>query len=75
MIDLPAPTRPRDDGVRRRAAAEMTARHCNALLAELDRVAREQERRARHLAELFHAAERAGFVDAAAAVSRPGRSG
>lgn len=56
LIELPVAKR-RDDAVRRRAAT-MTARHCNALLAELERIAGEQRGRAEHLTQLFEAAER-----------------
>jgi len=57
LLELP-PAPPRAQPARRAMSASMTARHCNALLAELDRVA-EQRRRAQSLADLFEAAERA----------------
>lgn len=43
---------------RRRMSPEMTAQHCNALLAQLDRVINDQHR-IESLAQLFEAAERA----------------
>jgi hypothetical protein len=59
LIDLP-PSRKRP-GVRARPpmSPAVTARHCNALLAELDRIALAERARATHLAELFQAVERA----------------
>ncbi len=39
--------------------AELIARHCNALLAELDRIALDEDARAVRLAQLFAAVERA----------------
>jgi hypothetical protein len=53
---VPAAKR-RDSAVQRRAAT-MTARHCNALLAELDRIATAPRDPAEHLTQLFEAAER-----------------
>ncbi len=57
LLELP----PGKPSVRRKKplSAELTAKHCNALLAELDRVAAAQAARAHHLVELFAAAERA----------------
>lgn len=60
LIDLPPSPKRRDDGARRRAQAATNAQHCQALLAELGRVASEQRDRAEHLAALFEACERAG---------------
>jgi len=37
----------------------MTAKHCNALLAELERVSLREQNSAERLAELYEAAERA----------------
>ena len=58
LLELPAATSRPAGRARRTMSASMTARHCAALLAELDRVA-EQQRRAQSLADLFDAAERA----------------
>ena len=63
LLDLPAsePQRvrlPRVDRSRRRLSAAQTAKHCNALLAELERVALREQSGAERLAELYAAAER-----------------
>ncbi len=57
LLETPPAVDPAREVERKRRAASMTARACNALLAELDRVA--QLDRAQHLANLFEAAERA----------------
>lgn len=57
LLETPPTVDPVREVEKKRRAATMTARHCNALLAELDRVA--QLDRAQHLANLFEAAERA----------------
>lgn len=49
---------PRVDRNRRRLSAAQTARHCNALLAELERVSLRDQSGAERLAELYAAAER-----------------
>ncbi|HTJ83912.1 MAG TPA: hypothetical protein VL400_19470 [Polyangiaceae bacterium] len=55
LLDLPAaPSAPRAP---RRLSRAATVQHCNALLAELDRVAAGQAHRAVELARLFTAAE------------------
>ena len=69
LLDLPAsePQRARQpmptgstrvDRTRRRLSAAQTARHCNALLAELERVSLREQSGAERLAELYAAAER-----------------
>ena len=61
LLDLPvaAPQRaPKVDRSRRRLSAAQTARHCNALLAELERVSLRDKSGAERLAELYAAAER-----------------
>ena len=50
------------------------ARHCNALLAELDRVAQAHYRRADHLARLFEAAERAQLEERARRAREAGQA-
>ncbi len=65
LLDLPQPeAAPR--APRRRADAAMTARCCNALLAELDRVTSADRSHAEHLLELFEAAERAASAPSTA---------
>jgi hypothetical protein len=46
------------DRTRRRLSAEQTALHCNALLAELERVTLRDQSAVERLAELYAAAER-----------------
>jgi hypothetical protein len=62
LLDLPATepqrARPRADRRRRPLSASQTARHCNALLAELERVSLREQSSAARLAELYSAAER-----------------
>lgn len=67
LLDLPVsePQRARTgsqsqrvDRTRRRLSAAQTARHCNALLAELERVSVRDQSGAERLAELYAAAER-----------------
>jgi len=73
LLDLPAPAAPdgsiegsgavagqsKDDRGRRRMSTARTAKHCNALLAELERVSLREQNSAERLAELYEAAERA----------------
>lgn len=63
LLDLPVsePQRtpqPRVGRTRRRLSAAQTARHCNALLAELERVSLREQSGPERLAELYAAAER-----------------
>lgn len=61
LLDLPVAEQQRAPKVgrnRRHLSAAQTARHCNALLAELERVSLRDQSGAERLAELYAAAER-----------------
>lgn len=60
LLELPPPSGKRPGSrARRPMSPASTVKHCNALLAELDRIARAESARATQLAELFTAVERA----------------
>lgn len=58
LFELPAPTRREPRRADRAERLAETARHCKALLAELDRVVQAPRDRAEELAQLYEAALR-----------------
>lgn len=59
LLELPPVAKRRRAHPRPPMPPALIAKHCNALLAELDRIAVDEEARATHLAQLYMAVERA----------------